>query len=369
MYPKVGMYSHMKGDGSPFAPHGIIDPTVCREQAKFDHVILDAWPCVFYPQIITTLREMNPGIKLYAYVVQKWWPVQPLGDMSQHFPYQANLILDATNGKLWRTDGTPFDNWWNMASTPTINQLAALIHSLLLPPGRWDGLFLDVSCAQVTNIAASGIDFHRAGYATEADFAAAWSANHLAFAKALHTLPLIGNCGTQGESEFNGWTREDFPFQNAGPHEENWHANIFKNQWGQLGYLTAPYTEPKLSWISTTPNANQDATHQKVRFGLGSACLDSGIHTLGRNEWEPHRFWWYPEYDNCGIGKGWLGEPIEPYIPGSVFYRPFTKGAILVNPNFTPMSIYLPERFRSITGGGWKDAFSVPARDAMFLIR
>ena len=164
----------------------------------------------------------------------------------------------------------------------------------------------------------------RAGYADADSFAAAWRAGSDTLASRLRQrcgpdFILVGNCGFGTKyAWFNGWTREDFPFQEGG----TWYTNMFLPTGGYFAD-EARFRAPTCNQIFT-PTVDADPydanTVRKMRFGLGSAALGTGVATIGDNTRRlfepPFDTWWFDEYAvDLATGRasglradtGWLG--------------------------------------------------------------
>jgi hypothetical protein len=401
IYPRVGMYSAMRGNGAPFLrPDGSLDSAVCREQARWDVAVLDAAAPKQRPEIVRALRAYNPRITLLGYVMGAvYWtnPHPALGDTSSDYPWHYWAAVRNTDGVLWNTRGEPwiFCNV-NVARGETMNALAGVILEDVVRPGLWDGLLVDVTCPRMYGIGAEDqiIDLARLGFSSVRDFSDAWGHGHRAFAGHLRLLSpsgyfLVGNCGQDGEADlWSGWMRENFPYQNAGPGDDPWEANMLGNVWGQRGYLAdTVYVAPHMSWLISEPGYDSTSaeTLRRLRFGLGSATLGSGVHSFARNEWDRRRFWWFPEYAVNQYGnastnpywKGWLGASLGRCrrLPSGMWRRDFKRGLDLVNPTTSAVRIVPGGYWRRIKAalpgytGARDTAFTVPARDALFLLR
>ena len=378
-FPPVSMYSAMRTDGREFRrPDHSIDTSRIVKQAKHDTVILDLASMVENPDIVAALRRENPNIKLIAYVVMKvsyWWSGAFFTEM-----YRAVKSLE---GFLYATDGSPWrDSNINTARLDVVDAIAPVIARYL---SGTDGLFLDVFCAGMLNATASGVDWGRAGFTTEAEFQQAWAFGHVALVNRLKALtPIVGNCGPASHADVNGWMRENFPFQNGG----TWYTNMIKltqpNGAEVPGVLKETYREPFSSWIVPTDGSNEKDRQRKGRWALGSACLRDGVHaSFERREWDDAwcaggRYIILPEYsvepggtqDFSISHKGWLGSALAPatQLTAGLWMRDFQHGVVLVNPSNTHISYYGDELLRTISGP-WKKAWSVPFYDSLFLVR
>jgi len=285
----------------------------------------------------------------------------------------------------------------NVARWETMFALADVILENVVRPGLWDGLLIDVTCPGMYGIGSDDqvIDIARLGFATAREFGDAWATGHRTFAGRLRFLSppgylIVGNCGQDGEPDlFSGWMRENFPYQNGGPADDPWEANMLGNQWGQRGYLVddTVYVAPRMSWLVSEPGYDSLSaeTLRRLRYGLGSATLAGGVHSFARNEWERRRFWWFPEYAVNQYGrastnsywKGWLGAPLGRgrRLASGVWRRDFKRGLVLVNPTSGPLRVVPGGAWRRIRAAlpgytGARDAaFTLPARDGLFLLR
>ena len=374
----------MRGNGWPFLVDGALDAEAIRLQARWHHVILDAYP-PRADEIIAALRAANPAIKLYGYVVMKWWdagaPVTLAYDIWQ-------AVLN-TNGKLTKTDGSNVDGnahggQINFSKMDTALAVADVIVERVIHPGLWDGLFLDEFCTRAYNAIES--EWNTGGL-NDVDFDAAWAAGGVACIERLRAGGasfVIGNCGPSGNHRlFNGWMHgEHFPKGGnvrIGSATTDWDATMLVDDFGVTGCLQEDYLKPMLSVIVSDPAATRELSAQIMRFGLGSACLREGlVWSFGRLEgnaaWVKDKLsWWYPEFDLD------LGEPTSAaykmlgfgahHSSGKFLWRrDLTKACVLVNPSSEAVSVYdLPPTHPA--GGAVKTAWSVPPRDAMILTK
>lgn len=383
-YPRRGMYSAMKGDGSPFLLSGIIQQDQIHLQSQWDHVILDVWAPAHRPDIIQAFRATKPSIKLYGYCMGLvWWNnPNPLGPKEEDIAWLYYDIVNRTNGFLWGLDG----RYWSSCNTngskwETMSAIADLYLSKIVNSGVWDGIFMDVLIPKLTG--SADIDYQRLGYTTPEQFCSAWNDTMYKFVEKIRkgapkNYPIMCNYGPGEWPDLtNGWMREAFPIQGVYDPHMNWQETMFGNYWGQRGYLGSDHeyiwNGERLFWLCSSPGYDQDHSKQQMRFGLGSATLGDGFHSFGRNEWEPRRFWWYGEYDlDLGDPLGWA------YLSSNgTVTREFSKGAVVVNPQWSPKSVYLgnsSDRAFTLTTDGLptgprKTSFVVPARDSIFLLR
>lgn len=391
-YPKISIYSAARGDGTPFLKSGQIQQDAVAALARHDYSIVDAVPFLHRRDVIPAIREANPKTKVLAYhLIGGFWvnPNPALGPKEEDLAWAWQECVHANNAVLYYTDGEiAYDYSSVCLAAKGFPEAAAqvLIEYLFTRgPWLWDGLFCDILIPRPSGIVAGGrtFDIARYGYDDAGAFMDGWQAGYETFTRYMRTMldtvgaaPLTGNFGP-GPAEsigVNGWMAENFPYQNAGPSDDPWKANMLGNQFGQPGYLTRKLAATDASWLVTNPSAGgPQANARKHRFGLGSASLGAGHHSFARLETDEawvreHLDWWFPEYDYGGVGLHWLGEPVSEAheSKNGLWKRAFEFGYAVVNPTHTPLSVRFNERVAP-PGSAYKTAWSVPGQDAMLL--
>jgi hypothetical protein len=341
-YPRLGLYGQIQGTGYPFIlggnRDGPIDGAMCDSVARYEEVILDASPISEYRHdLALALRQRNPGISLLAYVnAEGIWPAQD-ADSLVHYPTRFRRMIDSLGGYLYDQSGTQYVQAnVNLAKQDAQGHfvvaegLADLFQNAIVQSGVWDGIFLDCFCDDIrwTENTTSHIDYVRAGYPSLDAFAIGWRAGTDTLANRLRRLAgasyvLVGNCG-QGikYAAFNGWMRENFPYQNGG----DWNSNMFRDPGGYF-VDEVKFRAPRHNYLFSAASSllfpfNADNT-RKVRYGLGSAALADGFGVFGYGAREVGTFnystWWYDEYavdlttghsSSLLANTGWLGQPL-----------------------------------------------------------
>ena len=342
-FPRLGLYGSIMGDGYPYLkPDGSIDTTVIAQVARYDEVILDVNPITPYrPDILAAMRARNPDIRLLAYVLGHdiWNAADP--DSQNHYPTRYRHLVRDLNGFLYNSvNGQQYPGVSVNLAKRDLNGrfvvaegLADLIFEYSMQREQWDGVFFDVFCHSITwsQGPAQQVDFARAGYASISAFDAAWQAGTDTLANRLRRLVgpapiLVGNCaGSAHTATFNGWMRENFPFQQGG----TWYENMLADPYGYFAdeqHFVAPAHNYIFSAISGGAGQEYNATNtRKVRFGLASAALGNGYGVFGPSDrvatTAPYHAWWYDEYSvDLATGRsstqlahtGWLGQPLGP---------------------------------------------------------
>jgi hypothetical protein len=344
-YPPLGLYGSILGNGYPYLKsNGALDTLEIGRASRFAEVVLDVNPISPYrPDIAAAFRARNPSIKLLGYMLADviWNVADP--DSFNQIPTVIRRTVRDLDGFLYDKNTHleyPMLNI-NMAKKGAnghfvvAEALAAIVRDRIIATGTWDGLFADIYChgagwlqGGTTNV----IDYQKAGYATLADLDLAWAAASDTFASRVRlyggpNFIFVGNCGASTEHAWcNGWMRETFPYQQGG----TWTSNMLGDA-ASRGYFRddKEYRQLPHNWIFTAPATGytpyHDFNNQRVRYGLASAALGEGVHTIGpssrRVQDGPYQDWWYDEYAvDITTGRsspmvqhtGWLGAPKGP---------------------------------------------------------
>ncbi len=361
-FPRLGLYGYVFGDGHPLlSPGGALNDTALDWHARYHEVVIEMSPAGDHrPDVLAALRARNPNLSLLAYVPGHFTYSNPAVDTLTDFPYHYWQTVRDLGGFLYNRQGQEFPLCnVNLAKRDIFGRyvvaeaLADLFVNEVAGTGLWDGMFMDIYCDDVlwVQTPTDSFDYVRAGYPTLAAFAQGWAAGHAALGARLRSrlganpsFVLVGNCG-QGKlyAEFNGWMRENFPYQNGG----TWYENMFRPVGGYFPD-DASFRSPPHNYLfsaAAPPTAPYSATNRRiVRFGLGSAALGEGFGVFGYSgrltRDYPYYSWWYDEYAvDLSTGQssanpahtGWLGQPLGPY-----YQMVWTTGApdAVTNPGF-----------------------------------
>jgi hypothetical protein len=345
VYPPLGLYGSIKGDGYPYVkPGGALDTLEIGRASRFGEVVLDVNPISPYrPDIAAAFRARNPNIKLLAYIQAQYiWNVADADSLNQ-IPTVIRRTVRDLNGFLYDRTGLEYAMLnINFAKKGSNGQflvaeaMAAVVRDRIIATGTWNGLFTDIYChgaGWTQGATGKLIDYQRAGYATLADLDLAWAAACDTFASRVRlyggpNFTFVGNCGPSVEHAWcDGWMRENFPWQQGG----SWTSNMLGDV-ASRGYFRdgTDYRQPADNWIFTAANIGSNQEYQPsnttaARYGLASAALGEGVHTIGassrRVEDAPYQDWWYDEYAvDLTTGRsspmvqhtGWLGAPAGP---------------------------------------------------------
>lgn len=343
-YPRLGLYGSVLGGGYPYTkPDFTLDTLQIRRAARYQQIVLDVYPISPYrPDIVQAMRAVNPNAKFLAYLLAEDIWLTGDADSLRHIPTVIRRTVRDLGGFLYdrNTGGEYSTIAINLAKKVNgryvvAEAMANIMRDHIIATGLWDGIFTDIFCHTVSwtqNGTGRVIDLTRAGYASAAALDAAWAEAADTLAARLRrdggpAFELVGNCGPSSEhAYYNGWMRENFPFQQGG----SWASNMLGDV-SSRGYLKddRDYVQPPCNWIlsasTTAPGSEyQSYNTNRVRFGLGSSTLGEGVHafapTKSVNE-APYHEWWYDEYGvDLATGRsseavehtGWLGEALGP---------------------------------------------------------
>jgi hypothetical protein len=361
-HPRLGLYGHINGLGAPIVTAGGgLDAALLDRIAARHMVILDASPLTeYHPEVLAALRARRPGIKLVGYVQASYIYYSAQADSGVHIPTRIRRLVRNLNGYLYDLEGEEYDTAnINLAKRDAQGRfvvaeaMADFFVDEILATGLWDGMFFDRYCQSLSWMQLPGwtVDHLRAGYPSFAAFDAAWQAGTDTLAnrirrRAGNTPILIGNCGQGNKyAAFNGWMRENFPFQNGG----TWQTNLF---WPVGGYLTdePKFRLPSAGWLVAWPSGSVTQPYtidnlRRARMTLASAALGDGYGTINPSNIDPatgYMNWWYDEYAvnrTTGLSStllgdtGWLGRATGPATQ-MLWIQPGVPDAGSLNPGF-----------------------------------
>jgi hypothetical protein len=360
-YPRLGLYGHVDGRGVPVIDtNGNLDVQMLDNIARRHLVVLDATPFTEYrPDMLPALRSRRAGIKVLGYVQANYIFRSSQADSTVNLPTRIRILVRNANGFLYNQNGEEYDAAnINLAKRDAQGRyvvaeaLADFFVDHVLVAGGWDGLYFDRYCTTLAWMQVPGafVDHLRAGYASFSTFDTHWQAGSDTLAnrmrrRAGNTPIFIGNCGQGNKySAFNGWMRENFPYQNGG----TWETNLL---WNVGGYLTdePKFRAPAAGWMTAWPvdNTQPYSTEnmRRARYVLGSAALGDGYGSLNPPDIDPttgYMNWWYDEnavhrltgQSTTSIANtGWLGRASGP-MRQMMWIQPGVEDAGQPNPNF-----------------------------------
>lgn len=328
--------------------------------ARWDVVVLDGNQQARYPDRIRRLRQLNPAIKILAYIPTEeyatvhlsappdypyaklgrqiraeWWLRDPQGNLIYFWPGQPMLDVTDKNPAL-----RPGERW--------NDYLPRFIHDELMSSGLWDGIFLDNTFDALKWHIKSPVDLDRDGRADPQDaIDKAWRDAMTKMLRRIHDLNpsaiLVGNGGTGYSDQLNGVLFEHFP-------SWSWAPN-----WKEVRDALAKNRAPAMTSINVnTDDKDRPNDYRLMRYGLGSALTSGVYYSFDRGVANHNSIWWYDEYE-AALGSPTAAPRILAGATGqgtvpAVWMRKFQNGIALVNSTDAVQRVALPGVYEKIRG-------------------
>jgi hypothetical protein len=353
--------------------------------AKWDILIIDMEVQTYTPQSLKLLKQLNPNIKLLAYIASQeirgdsgnlngtlrqklfkqiepsWWLKDINGNQVAWWPANPiiNLTVDApaVNGKRWS------------------DVLPQFVKSELINSGYWDGVFYDNAWDDISFLSKFNIDLNQDGSAEQAAvLTEKWRQGMMQLL--LNTRSLLGsekiifgNGGDYYKQYLNGVLYEHFP-------DKGWTETM--NKYRSINASAVPPSAAILN--VNVDNTYKKDDYQKMRFGLASALLDNGYYSFDNGD-ETHReIWWYDEYEMAlGAPAGTAVNVLnnETKFSDGVWRRDFKNGLVILNNTDKKYLVDLSAEYEKIHGtqdaevndGLFVSKAEVAAKDGLLLLR
>lgn len=375
-YPRLANY---------FLKWGISDAETI-ELAKWDVVILDMEAQTYSPDNLRKLRQLNPNIKIVAYITSQEIrsDARTLDPKTLRYQLASQIqdswyLKDVSGQKVNWWPGTNLLNVTELSPTSNGQQwndfLPEFVNSHIMSTGLWDGVFYDNAWGGVSWF-SSKLDLNGDHVAdTGASLDARWQEGMRRIIN--HTRELIGpnklilaNDGIAYYSLINGSLFEDFP-QRTG-----WSQGM--RNYFLIEQRGAPPSAGILN--GNTANTGQQ-DFRAVRYGLVSTLLNNGYYSYDFGDQNHGQLWWFDEYSTfLGAAKGNatnLLNPASTVLADSVWRRDFEKGTVILNATDQPRTVDLNGEFEKIHGiqdpltndGLITDTVTLQPRDGLVLLR
>ncbi len=355
--------------------------------ARWDVVVLDANQQARFPDKLRKLRELNPSIKLLAYlpseeyatvhqseppdypfaklgaqISSSWYAHDPNGNLVYFWPGQPllNVTQDCPagiNGEKWNTFFPRF------------------VRDQIMSTGLWDGVFLDNTFDGISHFAPGALDLNQDGKAdgkTAED--QAWNKGMDVMLQQMRALNpgaiILGNGGSVYANRLNGVFFEHFPSWSWAPNWKEVRDSVGKN-------LQPAYTSLNVN----TDNQEKQNDYQLMRYGLASALTAGSDYSFDQGSYHHDVLWWYDEYDTslgapraaAYVAAAGNGQALAP----AVWARAFQNGLVLVNSTDANQHINLPGVFEKLHGqqdasandGSLVTSMDLAAHDGILLMR
>lgn len=431
-YPRTFSYGGMRSNGWPLIkyvnPNNVpyppvdsaLDYSAIKAIARYQMISLDMAPIIpWRPDIIPAIKSYNPRIIILAYVLANHYSTGPTADSTVDFLNQINSAIRSNSGILYDTNGNQWlDNYTvNWAKRAVVDTMVSIWKSRILTNENISGLMIDciapAGISWTTPYFGRNLDLNRAGYATNAQFDSAWSANTTRAINNLRTsYPtkiFIFNAGTYtqpADTALTGRMWENFPYLELGGNyggsiTAKWDTVMSHYTYERGNYSIIKGEHSQVSGSLTRSSVYGQEAMRQARYVLGSAAMGSGWGTYGNDRNLPYTppsypTWWYDEYsvkrtpgttasiaDTAGRYVGWLGTPsgspikITSGTGSGCYVRLFKYGRVVVNPKSDTLTYRSGlTTLKKITGvmdpttnnGQIGTAFKMPAYSALFLL-
>lgn len=337
-----------------------------EELSHWDLIILDMENQENNPDLIRKIRQLNPNIKILAYITSQEIIDEP-EDYNNVWLRQelSSKILDSwylKDEQGRRVVNWPFTSMLNLSELAPLNSsgqrfnevLPRFIHDKLQSSGLWDGVFYDNLWGDVSWVNGGNLDFDNDG-----DRESSLVSDSLWVEGVAKMLRLTRElCGNQFiimgngriywpyQNTINGMMLEGFPssWENGG----TWTGSM--QSYAKLAKLNA---QPQTAVINIYHKNSED--YRLFRFGLASALLSNGYYSFDYDVTNHGQTWWYDEY-NINLGSAQSGAynilngGKTDWQPG-LWRRDFKNGVAIVNSTDKVQSFsFSKEEFEKIKG-------------------
>lgn len=341
-----------------------------RDLSQADVIIVDVETAHYTPRRLTQIKELNPDIKILAYVSfvdirtdaatldegttrkergdkiaqsEAWILREADGDSASFWP--GNYIMNITNSAP-RVNGQRYNEWFPEYFEETV-----------IDNRKFDGVFFD-NCWETTSFVSDTLDFDRDGR-TDSTPDKKWRAGMKTMLSNIRTRAnragrkkFIMSCngGTAYSSYVNGVGFEHAP--------ENTPYGEWTQTMDQYDFILRNARTTRYAFLNTNGNnaSNARTNYKKMRYGLTSALLGDGFFNYDKGD-QSHREpdWYYDEYDVN------LGEPVttrynllrkdDPQtLRAGVWARQYERATVFVNSTNKKKKLIFKTRYERIKG-------------------
>lgn len=362
-----------------------IEEQEVAELARWDILIIDMDVQTYSPEYLTKLKELNPNIKLLAYLA----PEEIRGDSWSLNGTLRQKFFQQVNSSWWlKNDQGAQVAWWE--PNPMINitsdvkavngkkwhdVLPEFVQKELMSTGYWDGVFYDNCWDDISFLSGHKIDLNGDGVAESTTVLnQKWRDGMSKMLSKTREIVgpdklIMGNGGEYYNKYVNGTLYESFPVR-------GWAYTLDKYK-----FITKNGTRPPIGVLnSTVGNTGNQNDYQKMRFGLASALLEDGYHSFDNGDMSHSEVWWYDEYEAS------LGQPAgaaynilnnSTKYDSGIWRRDYDNGLVLVNSSNRSYTVDLGGEYEKLHGsqdpkvndGSIVSRVTVPAQDGLIMLR
>ena len=385
--------------------------------ARYDLVVINnEWPHRVPPGYFVKLRAANPRMRLLAYVdvVDSMSSIGSVGYWPDSYAlWQFRTSSSRSSSRFPRAwlaytaAGVPVHDYSDLVMTNLtdacprvggqrfVDYAADWVTGRVWPAGVWDGIYLDVWGDTLWtvdqdqwDIAGTGHDVPSAEiYGPGDPLDRGLTSGERSMRSRMPNAILVAN-GTRtvhaGLLDGLAWESFADPLVHRDPVSD------------LTGYVTVGASEPhrkpgvSMTISSRRVRAGSADDYRRARFALAATLMQNGFWApMGDDYGQPA---YYDEMDGAGLGRGYLGQALEPNPPLSVittvtydgtgspapyvYRRDFEHGIALVNVGPTAQQVTLRRAYRHLSGktdrlvnnGTTVDLVTIPAQDGVILL-
>jgi hypothetical protein len=382
--------------------------------ARYDLVVIDyEWPHRVPPDYFVQLRAANPRLRLLAYVdlfdsfsqlgTIQWWP-------NSYALWQFRTSTSSRFPRAWLAHtaaGVPVHEWLDDVMTnltdvcPRVAGQRFVEYGVDWVTGRvwsariWDGIFLDVWGDTLWTVDQNRWDITGTGhdvpnakiYGPGNPLDRGLTIGERTMRSRMPDAILVANgTRTLHDGLLDGLVFENFADPLVGRDPINDFTRYVAT--GAAGAHRSPGVSLTIS-SRRVPTGSAD-DYRRARFFLAATLMQDGFWAATADDYGQPLY--YDEMDGAGLGRGYLGHPLEPDPPLSaittandggtgspapyVYRRDFEHGIALVNIGSMAQQVALGRTYRHLSGitdrlvnnGTAVDLVTIPAHDGVILL-
>jgi hypothetical protein len=314
-YPRLSNYYL-----SAFTPaqNAVLAPQL----ARYDLLVLDMEMGATNPQALDAIRQLNPSIKILAYMTCQQITTLPIQPSTQPLRYVLNCGIDPS-WWLLNASGEPVSCWPQTRMLNCSDQcpmvdgqtwssyFAGFVNAQVLSNPRWDGFFVDNCWSEVawvdtqdngnTNIDCDNDGVSDNNYWLDAHWRFGMEAMLDQLRQANPDKTIAGNGGYAFGQCLNGSMLEEW--------DELQPDFGFGMSWAEFAWLqqdlAASHQAPLCNMIAARQPNDNPSNYRHMRFTLAAALLGTSYFGIDKGPEAHADTWWYDEFDVN------LGQPLE----------------------------------------------------------
>ncbi len=361
--------------------------------AKYDMLVIGDIVQEEQPDMFPTLRQLNPDIKILAYVDPIEIHTSAKDEATSSIAYQRYARVNDSSWWLKNISGghaRVFEDQWLVDVTnqcPLNNGerwntfLPDFVHEKVMSTGLWDGIMFDNCWKRLTTdeIKDGDVDQNKDGQKDDPEWLnQKWEEGMQTLVG--HARSNEGNgklivCNVNFFSPANGIFTEEID-------NYDWHES-WQNVMNNYHSAMSNGISPQVCCMQSIVKPNDPAQWKRMRCGLTSTLLNdgyfcaSGLTESGNISSETY---WFDEFGGIdGLNRGYLGKPRTKasLYDNKVWRRDFDNGIVLCNPYGETRTVQLETTYKKIYGtqdgtvndGALVSIISIPANDGIILLK